>query len=178
MIKKYVICLAGAVSVALAVSVLVSCSKQTNAPTTGSHEHHDGDTADDHASADHHDGDHERSDDGPTEENVKTPESFAAGVMRLTELHQKIALLIDENKLDEVHHAAEEMSILARKMKPLAVRDLPEDKRTDAGRFCNDISGNFKPIDEAADAGKKAETVAIHKQMADTISKLDALSKK
>ena len=176
MIKKYGIQMVSAVAVALAVPHLVSCSKQAAAPTNAQHEHHDGGTAEEHASADHHDADHDH--EHATEESVKTPESFVVGVTRLTELHQKISHLIEENKLDEVHQAAEEMSILARKMKPLAVRDLPEDKRTDAGRLCNDISGYFTPIDEAADAGKKVETTAIHKQMADTIGKLEALSKK
>ncbi len=109
---------------------------------------------------------------------MKTPDSFAVGVARLSELHQKINHLIEHNELGEVHHVAEEMGMVARKMKPLASRDIAEDKRTDAGRLCNDIAGYFNPIDEAADAGKKDETMAIHKQMAETIAKLEALRKK
>ena len=74
--------------------------------------------------------------------------------------------------------AAEEMAILARKMKPLTLRDIAEDRRAEAGRLCNDIAAYFTPIDEGGEAGKKAETMGIHKQMAETIGKLEALSKK
>ena len=49
--------------------------------------------------------------------------------------------------------------------------------RVEAGRLCNEIAGFFKPIDEAADAGKKAETEAIHKKMGEAIGKLKGLVK-
>ena len=78
--------------------------------------------------------------------------------------------------LADVHRVAEEMAILARKMKTLAANDIADDKRTEAGRLCNEIAGYFTPIDEAADAGKKDETITIHKQMAATIGKLKALT--
>ena len=71
----------------------------------------------------------------------------------------------------------EEMALVAKKMKGLASKELPEDKQTDAGRLCNEVAGYYKPIDEAADAGKKPETEAIEKKMADAIGKLKALQK-
>lgn len=51
-----------------------------------------GHSADEHAAAGHGDADHEHEHGGQalTEESVKTPESFAAGVARLKELHQEI----------------------------------------------------------------------------------------
>lgn len=82
--------------------------------------------------------------------------------------------MIEHNELADVHPVAEEMAIVARKMKELAASDIAEDRRTDAGRLCNDVAGYFTPIDEAADSDNKAETSAIHKQMAATISKLKA----
>lgn len=175
MMSRTSIFLPVAAATAFALPLVFGCSKQQpaqqNAPTNGQHADH---ASDGHAAADHHD---EHGGEALTEESVKTPESFAAGVSRLKELHQEINGLIQQNKLDDVHHAAQEMGILARKMKTLASRDIAEAKRADAGRLCNDIAGYFSPIDEAADAGKKDETITIHKQMADTIAKLDALTK-
>ena len=106
------------------------------------------------------------------------PACAAAGVARLKELHQKINHLIEHDELADVHHVAEEMAILARKMKALAANDIADEKRIEAGRLCNDVAGYFNPIDTAGDAGKKDETMAIHKQLAETISKLEGLSKK
>lgn len=112
-----------------------------------------------------------------TDKDVKLPISFKAGVARQDELHKKIAQQIKDDELDKVHRTAEEMALVAKKMKELARKDLDEGKQAEAGRLCNDIIGYFKPIDEAADAGKKAETVAIHKKMGVTIAKLKALIK-
>lgn len=176
---------------AIALPVLVGCSKQAPVPTAPTQNEHKGHTAEEHAAMEHHDADHqEHAADAHHDEHhdadhhgaalkpedVKMPESFAAGVARLTELHQKINQLIEHNELADVHRAAEEMAIVARKMKELASKDIAEDSRTEAGRLCNEIAGYFNPIDEAADAGKKDETVTIHHQMAETISKLEALS--
>jgi len=168
---------------AIALPLLAGCSKQTPAPIAPAHDEHEGHTAEEHAAMEHHDADqHEQSDEhhgaALKPEDVKMPESFAAGVARLTELHQHIDHLIQHNELADVHRAAEEMAIVARKMKELAAHDIPEDARTEAGRLCNEIAGYFSPIDEAADAGKKEETTAIHHQMADTITKLEALNKR
>ena len=49
--------------------------------------------------------------------------------------------------------------------------------QTEAGRLCNEVAGYYKPIDEAADAGKKAETEAIYKKMVTAVEKLKALAK-
>ena len=168
----------------------VGCSKQPAQPQQAGQEQHAEHTDEDHAamghSAEEHaamekhgeDREHEHGGEALTEQNVTLPTSFAAGVARLTELHEKIEHLIEHNELHDVHRVAEEMAIVARKMKELAANDIPEDMRTDAGRLCNQIAGYFNPIDEAADAGKKDETMVIHMQMADTIGKLEALTKK
>lgn len=124
---------------------------------------------------DHKDGDHH--DKKLSEKDVKLPASFKAGVTRLEELHKKIDHQIEHGELDSVHRTAEEMSLVAGKMKELARKEVAEDQQTEAGRLCNEIIGYFKPIDDAADAGKKAETEAIHQKMAGTIAKLKALAK-
>jgi hypothetical protein len=137
----------------------------------------------DHKDGDHKDGDHKDHKDGDhhdkklTEKDVKLPASFKAGVTRLEELHTKIEHQIEHGELENVHGTAEEMSLVAGKMKELARKDVAEDQQTEAGRLCNEIIGYFHPIDDAADAGKKAETEAIHKKMAETIAKLKALAK-
>lgn len=182
MINRTSLLLASVATAAFTLLIFVGCSKQATKPTTSAPEEHDAHSADEHAAADHHDADHENSDHEHggqtlTEESVKTPESFAAGVVRLKELHQEINHLVEHDELADVHHVAEEMAILARKMKPLAVKDIADDKRTEAGRLCNEIAGYFNPIDAAADAGRKDETITIYKQMAATIGKLEALSK-
>lgn len=182
MINRTSLLTMAAMAAAISLPLLAGCSKQAPnqapAPAAAAHDEHDGHAADEHAAADHHDAGHEEhSGKALTEESVPTPASFAAGVARLKELHQEINNLIQQNKLDDVHHVAQEMGIVARKMKTLASRDVAEAKRADAGRLCNDIAGYFSPIDAAADAGKKDETMKIHMQMADTIAKLDALTK-
>lgn len=112
-----------------------------------------------------------------TEKDVKLPDSFKAGVARLEELHKKIHHLIEDNQLSKVHRVAEEMALVANGTKRLAAKDLPEDKQTEAGRFCNEVASSYRTIDEAADAGKKAETEAIHKKMGTAVEKLKVLAK-
>ena len=178
MINRTSLLLTTSLAAAFSLPLLGGCSKQAPKAVVPAHDEHDGHAADEHAAADHHDADHEEhGGKALTEESVPMPANFAAGVARLKELHQEINHLVESNKLDDVHHAAQEMGIVAKKMKTLASRDIPEAKRADAGRLCNDIAGYFSPIDEAADAGKKDETMKIHMQMADTIKKLDELTK-
>lgn len=128
----------------------------------------------DHKDKDHKDKDHDKA---LTEKDVKMPDSFKAGTVRLEELHEHIHHQISDGKLKDVHRTAEEMMLVAKKMKELAAKDVPENKQTDAGRLCNDIATQYKAIDAAADNEKKAETEAVHKQMAETIAKLKALAK-
>lgn len=164
-----------AIAASIALLPLVGCSnkpadtKKADEKQHGGHDKHEHGKGDDVADHQH--------DKALTEQDVKLPDSFAAGVVRLSELHKKIDHLIEHNELADVHRVAEEMAIVARKMKELAAKDIAEDKRTEAGRLCNEVAGYYKPIDEAADAGKKDETIAIHKQMATAIGKLEALTK-
>lgn len=187
MINRTGVLVAITIAAAFALPLFVGCSKQPAEHAEhmeAANEEHAGHAAgaehaaDEHAAMGHADAKHEHEHGGEalTEESVKIPDSFGAGVARLDELQKQIGQLIENNELANVHRVAEEMAIVARKMKELAVHDIAEDNRAEAGRLCNQIAGYFSPIDEAADAGKKDETMAIHMQMASTISKLEALS--
>lgn len=112
-----------------------------------------------------------------TEKDIKMPTTFKGGVTRLEELHKVIATQIEKNMLAKVHRTAEEMALVANGTKRLAQKAVAEDKLADAGKLCNEIAGYYKPIDEAADAGKKAETEALHKKMGAAIGKLKELVK-
>ena len=132
----------------------------------------------DHKDGDYKKGGHEEDHDKVlTEKDVKMPDSFKAGVSRLDELHKQIHHLIEDNQLSKVHRVAEEMALVANSTKRLAAKDLPEGKQTEAGRYCNEVASSYKPIDEAADAGKKAETEAIHKKMETAVENLKKLTK-
>ena len=104
------------------------------------------------------------------------PTTFAGGVARLGELNAKIEHHIKANTLDDVHRVAEEMALVAKKMKELARKELKSEQQTEAGRLCNEVAGYYAPIDEAADAGKKEETEAIYKKLTDAIAQLHGLA--
>ena len=155
---------------------LSGCSGKTDTiPSSKANTHKEGD----HKESGDKEGGHKEGghDEKPlTEEDVKMPASFQTGVTRLEELHKKIGEEIDEGQLKHVHRLAEEMKLVASKMKALAQKDLSADKRVEAGRLCNEVAGTYPPIDEAADAGKKAETVALHKKMGEAVAKLKGLA--
>ncbi len=164
---------------------LSGCSGTATSPPSKAADKKDGDKHDDHKDKDknHKDKDHkdhkdkDHHDKPLTEKDVQMPKNFKEGVGRLEELHKTIHHHVEHGELAKVHRTAEEMKLVANKMKELAQTDVAEDKRAEAGRLCNEVAGYYKPIDEAADAGKKAETEAIHKKMGAAIDKLKALAK-
>lgn len=156
------------------------------------HDEHDGGHApgdehsgDHHADAAHHDsahhdgehsgGEHEHGGQALTEKDVELPTSVDAGVDRLEELHAQIGQQIERKQLDRVHRTAEEMALVAKRLKKLAPNVIDDDKLTEFGRLCNDVAGYYEPIDEAADAGKAAETAEIHGQMGQAIQQMKKL---
>lgn len=176
-------CTRGCTLALLAAGVLwlSGCAKPSTPQTTktdtdhGKDAHMEGDHGKDaHKHGHKEDGHHDKT---LTEKDIKMPDSFKAGVTRLEELHKIIGHHIEHGELAKVPHpAAEEMALVAKKMKELARKDVPEDKQTEAGRLCNEVAGYYKAIDEAADAGKKAETEAIHMKMAAAIENLKKLA--
>ena len=155
--------------------------KETKTEKGKAGDHKDGDHKDKaHKDGEHKDKGHKDAghhDKPLTEKDVKMPATFKAGVSRQEELHKQIHHHVEHGELAKVHRVAEEMALVANKMKELAQKEVAEDRRVEAGRLCNELAGYYKPIDEAADAGKKAETVALHKKMGETIHKLKELAK-
>ena len=170
--------LALAVLATASVWWLSGCSGTTDkkdAAKGGDHKEGDHKKGDEHKGGQHAAGDH---DDKPlTEKDVVMPASFKAGVARLEVLNDKIGHHIEHGGLAKVHRVAEEMALVAKKMKELAQNDVAEASRAEAGRLCNEVAGYYKPIDEAADAGKKAETEAVHKKLGAAIAQLKGLAK-
>lgn len=120
---------------------------------------------------------HTHHDEALTEKDIEMPTDVAGGVTRLEELHGQIARQIEEKELDHVHRTAEEMALVAKGVKRLAADEIADDKLTEVGRLCNEIAGCFPPIDEAADAGKAAETSEIHAKMGQAIERLKELTR-
>lgn len=193
--KSLTRCLATALLAAASIWWLGGCSGSTTTTgtKTGATTKETGHKESGHKEAGHKDGDHKKEghkdghkeghkdgghhDKPLTAKDVKMPATFKAGVSRQEELHKQIHHHVEHGELAKVHRVAEEMALVANKMKELAQKEVAEDRRVEAGRLCNELAGYYKPIDEAADAGKKAETVALHKKMGETIHKLKELAK-
>ena len=83
------------------------------------------------------------------------PDNYKDAVARIEEHLRTIAGLIDTGDLEKVHAIADKISYVCKKLPELAARgDRPEVEKT-----CKVIIGLFGEIDEAADAGRKTETV-------------------
>ncbi|MEE9263466.1 MAG: hypothetical protein V3V11_03320 [Vicinamibacteria bacterium] len=85
------------------------------------------------------------------------PDNYKDAVARIEEHMQTIQGLIDTNDLEKVHAVAEKISYVCKKLPALAARD----DLTEVETTCKVIIGLFSEIDEAADAGKKRETVQV-----------------
>ena len=158
---------------AASLAWLGGCSGDAKTPSKPQEGHaahdHQGD-GHDHAADAHH--------DKPlTEKDVEIPATFAAGVDRLKELHGAIAKAIEQGEFAKVHQVAEEAALVARKMKELARKEVPEDRQTEAGRLCNEVAGYFQPLDEASHDGDKAQLEAIHQKMGDAIERLGEIAR-
>lgn len=148
---------------------------QNAAPAEHGHDdHEDGhEHSHDHGAGEMHE--HPHGGEALTEKDIEMPTSVDAGVDRLDELHGQIAQQIESKELSHVHHTAEEMALVAKALKKLAPNVVEDDKLTEFGRLCNDIADCYQPIDEAADAGKAAETTEIHAKMGKDIQRLKEL---
>lgn len=136
---------------------------------------HDGHDA--HAESSHSGETHAHVSEALTEKDVDLPANAALGVSRLETLHVEIANQIEQKHLERVHHIAEEMAIVAKNIKKLAANEVAEKKLTEVGRLCNEIAGYYEPLDEAANAGRTAETAEIHEKMGKAIERLSQLTR-
>ena len=83
------------------------------------------------------------------------PSNYKDAVAKIEDHLKTIDDLIKASDLDKVHGVAEKISRICEKLSKLA----PKDDQAEVERVCKEIIALFKEIDEAADAGKKAETV-------------------
>jgi hypothetical protein len=123
--------------------------------------------------ADDHDHDHEAA---LTEKDVKMPDSFKAGVARQEELYQELGKFVEKDDMDKAHRQAEEMALVAQRMKKLAQDSVAEDKLASAGRLCNELSDAFRKLDDAIHAKKKQEVKDQYQKMGKTIAQLKELA--
>ena len=103
---------------------------------------------------------------------VDVPDHYGAAVAACEKLSGQITLLIDNGKLDDVHAAAADIKKIAEKLADLAKSDLPPGALKDVNVNARKLAGMFSVIDEAADAGKKDETVRLHNEMKALIAAL------
>ncbi len=85
------------------------------------------------------------------------PKDFSGALAKIEEHLKAIDGLIAANDLDKVHSSAEKISHVAEGLPALA----PKDDKAEVEKVAKEIVALFKEIDDAADAGKKAETVTV-----------------
>lgn len=83
------------------------------------------------------------------------PANYAGAVAKMEEHLKAIDGLVAAGSLDKVHGVAEKISKIAEKLPSLA----PKDDRAHVEKVSKEVVALFGEIDEAADAGKKEETV-------------------
>ena len=104
--------------------------------------------------------------------NITVPDHYAEAVAKCDELSKKIGELIADGHLADVHAAAADIKKIAEKLPKIAKRDLPASMLRDVNVKSKELAGMFSEIDEAADAGRKAETVKLHARMKELVSGL------
>jgi hypothetical protein len=96
------------------------------------------------------------------------PKDYKGAVSRIEEHLKQIDDLIKANDLEKVHAVAEKISQVCEKLPALADKD----HRALVEKTSKEVIALFKEIDEAADAGKKAETVAVANQYKAKVAEL------
>jgi len=104
--------------------------------------------------------------------DVAVPDNYSHAVEKCEELSNKIGDLIKEGHLHDVHPVAAHIKKIAEKLAELAKKDLPCEMLRDVNVKARELAGMFSEIDDAADAGKKQETVEIHNKMKQLIADL------
>lgn len=104
--------------------------------------------------------------------SVAVPDHFKDAVAKCEELSGKIGSLIAAGKLGDVHAAAADIKKIAEKMPEMAQKELAPEMLKDVNVKAKELAGTFSEIDEAADAGKKDETVKVHEKIKGLIADL------
>ena len=105
-------------------------------------------------------------------ESVEVPDDYAHAVEKCEELSKEIDELIAEGHLDDVYGVANNIVKIAEKLPELAQKDLSPGMLKEVNIAAKSLAGMFSEIDNAADAGNKAETIAVHKKMKGLIADL------
>ena len=103
---------------------------------------------------------------------VTVPDHYGEAVHKCEELSGKIGGLISSGKLSDVHAVAADITKIAEKLPELAQKDLKPEMLKEVNIKAKELAGMFDAIDEAADAGKKEETVKLHEKMKALIADL------
>jgi hypothetical protein len=82
---------------------------------------------------------------------------YSGALAKIEEHLKAIDALIAASDLDKVHSSAEKISHVAETLPALA----PKDDKAEVEKIAKEIIALFKEIDDAADAGKKAETIKV-----------------
>lgn len=82
---------------------------------------------------------------------------YSGALAKIEEHLKAIDALVAANDLEKVHKSAEKISQVAETLPALA----PKDDKAEIEKIAKAIVALFKEIDDAADGGKKAETVAV-----------------
>lgn len=101
------------------------------------------------------------------------PADYPGAVARIEEHLKTIDGLITSSALDKVHAVAEKISRVAEKLPSLA----PKDDRAHVEKVSKEVIALFGEIDEAADAGKKDETVKVLSKYRAKVAELKAHAK-
>jgi len=98
-------------------------------------------------------------------------ESFAAGVESIEEAIEEMEHLVEAGKLSKIHEVADGIRATARALG--GTKDAPKDARLEA--TAKELVDLFESIDEAADAGKAAETRAVLEKYRNALRELKKL---
>ena len=97
--------------------------------------------------------------------DVAVPKQYGHAVEKCEELSKNIDDLIQDGHLHDVHAVAKDIQKIAEKLPELAKHDLESDALREVNVTAKKLAGTFSEIDEAADAGKKQETIKVHNKM-------------
>ncbi len=126
-----------------------------------------------HADAREHADDHAHGDHDAMQMRVDELASYGSAMQHIEQLRTEVANLIETNQLLDVHPAAEEISLVARRLPELASKsDIPRENWKAINTQSRELANLFGEIDAAADAKKKTETEVAFDRMGMLIDEL------
>ena len=132
----------------------------------------DGHTEKGHSEKGHGEEGHGAEGHGSGGATVTVPDHYGEAIHKCEELSGKIGSLIASGKLSDVHAVAANVTKIAEKLPALAQKDLKPEMLKEVNVKAKELAGMFDAIDEAADAGKKEETIKLHEKMKALIAHL------